>query len=102
METFTRCQQTIGTNSIDSLKELSKLIRSKHPSTKHKDIIAKALSLIADHLAETPAYMFNVYKNQPSRQTGSRNMTGQNMLPTKWGTYMNLVTKYQISAINIC
>jgi hypothetical protein len=54
METFTRCQQTIGTNSIDSLKELSKLIKSKHRSTKHKDIIAKALSLIADHLAESP------------------------------------------------
>jgi len=50
----------------------------------------------------TPAYMFNVYKNQPSRQTGSRNVTGPNMLPTIWGTYMKLVTKYQISAINNC
>jgi len=44
--------------------------------------------------------MFNVYKNQPSRQTGSRNATGLKMLPTIWGTYMKLVTKYQISAIN--
>jgi hypothetical protein len=26
---------------------------------------------------------------------------GQKTLPTKWGTYMKLVTKYQISAINI-
>jgi hypothetical protein len=51
---------------------------------------------------DTPASMFNVYKNQPSRQTGSRNLTGQKTLPTKWGTYMKLVTKYQISAINIC
>ena len=51
---------------------------------------------------DTPAYMFNVYKNQPSRQTGSRNLTGQKTLPTKWDTYMKLVTKYQISAINIC
>ena len=25
---------------------------------------------------DTPAYMFNVYKNQPSRQTGSRNLMG--------------------------
>jgi hypothetical protein len=25
---------------------------------------------------DTPAYMFNVYKNQPSRQTGSRNLIG--------------------------
>jgi hypothetical protein len=41
----------------------------------------------------------NVYKSQ---QTGSRNRMGQKTLPTKWGTYMKLVTKYQISAINIC
>ena len=46
------------------------------------------------------AYMFNVYKNQQSRQTGSRNLMGLKMLPTIWGTYMKLVTKYQISAIN--
>jgi hypothetical protein len=30
----------------------------------------------------------------------SRNRTGQKTLPTIWGTYMKLVTKYQISAIN--
>ena len=46
------------------------------------------------------AYMFNVYKNQQSRQTGSRNLTGPKTLPTIWYTYMTLVTKYQISAIN--
>jgi hypothetical protein len=46
------------------------------------------------------AYMFNVYKNQLSRQTGSRNLTGPKTLPTIWYTYMMLVTKYQISAIN--
>jgi hypothetical protein len=46
------------------------------------------------------AYMFNVYKNQQSRQTGSRNLMGPKTLPTIWGTYMKLVTKYQISAIN--
>jgi hypothetical protein len=48
------------------------------------------------------AYMFNVYKNQQSRQTESRNLTGQKTLPTIWGNYMKLVTKYQISAINSC
>jgi hypothetical protein len=50
------------------------------------------------------AYMFIVYKNQQSRQTGSRNLTlmGPKTLPTIWGTYMKLVTKYQISAINSC
>ena len=51
---------------------------------------------------DTPAYMFNVYKNQPSRQTGSRNLMGLKTLPTMWGTYMKLVTKYQIPVINSC
>jgi hypothetical protein len=36
------------------------------------------------------------------RQTGSRNLMGPKTLPTIWGTYMKLVTKYQISAINSC
>jgi hypothetical protein len=49
---------------------------------------------------EKCAYMFNVYKNQRSRQTRSRNLTGPKTLPTIWYTYMTLVTKYQISAIN--
>jgi hypothetical protein len=49
---------------------------------------------------EKCAYMFNVYKNQLRRQTGSRNLTGPKTLPTIWYTYMTLVTKYQISAIN--
>jgi hypothetical protein len=51
---------------------------------------------------DTPAYMFNVHKNQLSRQTGSRNLTGPKTLPTIWHTYIKLVTKYQISAINSC
>jgi hypothetical protein len=46
--------------------------------------------------------MFNVYKNQQSWQTGSRNLMGSKTLPTIWGTYMKLVTKYQISAVNSC
>jgi hypothetical protein len=45
---------------------------------------------------------FNVYKNQLSRQTGSRNLTDPKTLPTIWHTYMKLVTKYQISVINSC
>jgi hypothetical protein len=51
---------------------------------------------------DTPAYMFNVYKNQLSRQTGSSNLTGPKTLSTIWHTNMKLVTKYQISAINSC
>ena len=48
------------------------------------------------------AYMFNVYKNQLIRQTGSRNLTGPKTLPTIWHTYVKLVTKYQIPLINSC
>ena len=53
---------------------------------------------------DTPTYMFNVHKNQLSRQTGSRNLTCPKMLPTIWHTctYMKFVTKYQRSAINSC
>jgi hypothetical protein len=51
---------------------------------------------------DTSTYMFNVYKNQLSQQTGSSNLTGQKTFPTIWGTYMKLVTNYQISAINSC
>jgi hypothetical protein len=51
---------------------------------------------------EKCAYMFNVYKNQLSRQTGGRNLTGPKTLPTIWHTYMKLVTKYQIPVINSC
>jgi hypothetical protein len=51
---------------------------------------------------EKCAYMFNVYKNQLSRQTGSRNLTGPKSLPTIRHTYMKLVTKYQIPVINSC
>jgi hypothetical protein len=51
---------------------------------------------------DTPVYMFNVYRNQLSQQTGSRNLTGPKMLPTIWHTYLKFVTKYQISAIDSC
>jgi hypothetical protein len=49
---------------------------------------------------EKCAYMLNVYKNQQNRQTGIRNLMGPKTVPTIWYTYMTLVTKYQISAIN--
>jgi hypothetical protein len=46
--------------------------------------------------------MFNVYKNQLSRQTGSRNLMDPKTLPMIWHTYMKLVTKYEIPVINSC
>ena len=42
------------------------------------------------------------YDTPALRQTGSRNLTGQKTLPTIWGTYIKLVTKYQIPVINSC
>ena len=51
---------------------------------------------------EKCAYMFNVYKNQLSQQTESRNLMGPKTLPTIWHTYMKLVAKYQIPVINSC
>ena len=46
---------------------------------------------------DTPAYMFNVYKNQPSQQTGSRNLMGPKTLTTIWGAYMKLVIKQDVA-----
>ena len=62
-------------------------------------------SIVAEKIATKNEHIqcrCNVYKYQQSRQTGSRHLTEQKTLPTKWDTYMKLVTKYQISAINIC
>ena len=60
-----------------------------------------AINSCLEKCDEKCAYMFNVYKNKlKSRQTGSRNLIGPKTLSTIWGTYMTLVTKYQISAIN--
>jgi hypothetical protein len=54
--------------------------------------------LFADLVGFYTHLTFNVYKNQLSRQTGSRNLMGPQTLLTIWHTYMKLVTKYQISA----
>ena len=58
-------------------------------------------SIVAEKNATKNEHICSMYiKNQQSRQTGSRNLMGPKMLPTIWGTYMKLVTKYEISAIN--
>ena len=44
--------------------------------------------------------ILNVYQNQQNQQTGSSNLMGPKTLPMIWGTYMMLVTKYKISAMN--
>ena len=41
--------------------------------------------------------MFNVYKNQLSRQTGSRNLMGPKMIPTIWYTYTGVDLRKKIN-----
>ena len=57
-------------------------------------------SIVAEKNVTKNVHICSMYKNQLSRQTGSRNLTGPKTLPTIWHTYMKLVTKNQISAIN--
>jgi hypothetical protein len=45
-----------------------------------------AINSCCEKCDEKCAYMFNVYKNQLSRQTGSRNLMGPKTLPTIWYT----------------
>ena len=65
-------------------------------------LVTKYQIPVINSCLEKWAYMFNVYKNQQSRQTGSRNLMGPKTLPMIWGTSMKLVTKYQIPVINSC
>ena len=62
-------------------------------------------STIEDHTLSQNKMNYELmltYDTPTLRQTGSRNLMGPKTLPTIWGTYMKLVTKYQISAINSC
>ena len=65
-------------------------------------ILNKSESCIRRTLNKMNCELMLTYDPPALRQTGSRNLMGQKTLPTIWGTYMKLVTKYQISAINSC
>ena len=58
------------------------------------------LSIVAEKNATKNANICSMCIKINSRQTGSRNLMGPKTPPTIWGTYMTLVTKYKISAIN--
>jgi hypothetical protein len=58
--------------------------------------------IVAEKNATKNEHIYSMCIKINSRQTGSRNLLGPKTLPTIWGTYMKLVTKYQISAINSC
>ena len=72
--------------------------------------ISQTIVSLVCYISETMRAMSNkmncelilTYDTHALWQTGSRNLTGPKTLPTIWGTYMKLVTKYQISAINSC
>ena len=102
------CSMCIKINKVDKQEVGIRWVQKRFPRygvpimklvTKYQ---ISAINSCWEKCDEKCAYMFNVYKNQLSRQTGSRNLMGQKTLPTIWGTYMTLVTKYQISVINSC
>jgi hypothetical protein len=70
----------------------------------NKGIIQNAISLRDENatLNKLNCELILTYDTPALRQTGNRNLTGQKTLPKIWSTYMKLVTKYQISAINSC
>ena len=70
------------------------------PVTKYKISAINSCWEKCDEICAYTFCMFNVYKKQLSRQKGSRNLTGPKIFPTIWHSYMRLVTKYHISAIN--
>jgi hypothetical protein len=81
------------------------------PATVTQDIMQQNFSQFAYELWFSNFYinknkmnceLMLTYDTTALWQTRSRNLTGQKTLPTIWGTYMKLVTKYQISAINSC
>jgi hypothetical protein len=57
-------------------------------------------SIVAEKNVTKNAHICSMCIQINSWQTGSRNLTGPKTLSTIWYTYMTLVTKYQISAIN--
>jgi hypothetical protein len=88
-----------GSRNLTGPKTLSTILRTNMKIVMKYQI--SAINSCWEKCDEKWAYMFIVYKNQQSRQTGSRNLMGPKTLPTIWVTYMKLVTKYQISAPSI-
>jgi hypothetical protein len=81
-------------------------IRFRHPLIEMQLVLTRQSSHIEEEqITQWPKEKVQTrwtYDTPALRQTGSRNLTGQKTLPTIRGTYIKLVTKYQISAINCC
>jgi hypothetical protein len=83
-----------------------KLTHILHPYSKIGLIVwsntCKLVLILGFRVNKMNCELMLTYDTPALRQTGSRNLTGPKTLPTIWGTYMKLVIKYQISAINSC
>ena len=89
-----------GIRNLTGPKTIPRILRTYMKIvTKYK---ISAIDSCWEKCDEKWTYVLNVYKNQQSRQTGSRNLMGPKTLPTLWHTYMKLVAKYQISANDSC
>ena len=85
--------QQIGKQESDGSKNASHDMGYLYEACDQISNLCHQLNSCWEKCDEKCPYMFNVYKNQQSRQTGSRNLTGPKTLPTIWYTY-------KISAIN--
>jgi hypothetical protein len=68
-------------------------------------IIGRASVFYADRkskMAATTGHSINTGPYGENTEISSSLKMGSKTLPTIWGTYMKLVTTYQISAINSC
>ena len=73
----------IGTDRIGNCKSNYHTIMPRRPLSLLKTLLWLKCRIVINKMncelmltCDTPAYMFNVYKNQLSRQTGSRNLDG--------------------------
>jgi hypothetical protein len=66
------------------------------------DGISMSVRTSYDYKNKMNCELMLTYDAPALRKTGNRNLMGPKTLPTIWGTYMKLMTKYQISAINNC
>jgi hypothetical protein len=79
-------------------KELDNKI-PQHWSSKYRNLKSLSMQIRWNKMN---CELMLTYDTSALWQTGSRILTGQKTLPTIWGIYIKLVTKYQISAINSC
>jgi hypothetical protein len=82
-----------GVKQLEANSFLEKKIKKKQDFTFHAAVEVMFYYLsYSDRINKMNCELMLTYDIPALRQTGSRNLTG----PTIWGTYMKIVTKYQI------